>query len=200
MKNIIFGWLPFFAIILFSNGPSIAQEAQVLNPQFIQARELWRQLGGSSVATDIKAEFGSRFGNLAREQQRLWSLAGQVDHGACTGGCLSAYNNSIDAWQLSLQRFDRDANEAMEMFQPRPGRWKEYGDWHQFNVRCFQKYVCVPNQTFVARSGTYVVSTPADGKTQWGYCQVGKPGDPGGCGECRVNPPTDRCEWHLKGR
>ncbi len=101
----------------------LAQEAQVLNPQFVEARGLWAKVGAAPLSSDIKAPLGERFGHLARMQQRLWSLAGQVDGGSCAGACVADYNREVIAWQGALGLFNRDAENALRLVpnpDPRP--------------------------------------------------------------------------------
>lgn len=176
------------------------QAAQEPNPLFIEARNLWQQLSASSIDTDAKASYGKRFGDLARDQQQLWSLAGQVDSGQCMDGCMTSYNNQVIAWQSALAAFNRDAHMALESSNlPRIGVWTKYGKWAQINVGCRQIYACGPAETIMHGNDMIVVATPR--QTVTGICQATR-NDPEGCGECSATwtPPTDRCLWHLEKR
>jgi hypothetical protein len=177
-----------------------AQEAQVLNPLFVEARELWHQLSASTLPPDVKAPYGKRFGELAQQQGVLWRLAGQADSGQCTGQCLSSYNGQIEVWEGRLQAFNHDARQALESSNlPRVGVWKTYGKWTHVNVACLQTYICVPSETMIAPSDTRIVSTPA--RTVTGVCQADR-SDPESCGTCTAEftPPDERCEWRLERR
>lgn len=91
------------------NAPVIKVQAQVLNPLYIRARELWGKVSAAALSNEIKAPLGQRFGDLSREQQALWGLAHQVDSGSCAGGCMTAYNARVAQWQGQLQLFNHDA-------------------------------------------------------------------------------------------
>jgi len=197
MKTRVVAGTIFLVLSLLFN--IAAQAAQEPNPLFIEARNLWQQLSASSIASDTKAGFGRRFGDLARVQQQLWSLAGQVDSGACTDQCLDTYNDRVMAWQSNLESFNGDARLALESTSlPRTGVWTKYGKWTQVNVFCFQTYVCGPAETIMHGSDMKVVSTPA--QTVKGMCQANA-SDPG-CSECTaaLTTPTAPCEWHLEQR
>jgi hypothetical protein len=190
----------FLILGFFINGSALAQQVQVLNPSFVKARDLWRELSASSLSPDEKAPYGRRFGSLAREQQSLWSLAGEVDRGQCKGQCVTAYNNRVIAWQSSLAAFNRDAHLALESTNlPRVGVWRIYGKFTQINVACRQMYVCVPAETIMHPPEMKIVSTPA--QTVTGMCQADQ-SNPESCEHCTAErtPPTDRCEWHLERR
>lgn len=102
------------ALVLLSNGVAQAGDAQQENPLYVEARNLWQQISASSLDNGTKAPYGQRFGNLAAEQQSLWSLAGQVDSGACAGRCLDNYNNRVLTWQSNLQSFSNDARKVLD--------------------------------------------------------------------------------------
>lgn len=103
---------------LLSNGAAQAGDAQQENPLFVEARNLWQQISASSLDNDTKAPYGKRFGDLAAEQRSLWSLAGQVDSGACTGRCLDNYNDRVLTWQSNLQSFSNDARKVLDGNKP----------------------------------------------------------------------------------
>lgn len=200
MKIIAVVKIIVLALVFLSNGVAQAGDAQQENPLFVEARNLWQQISASSLDNDVKAPYGKRFGDLAAEQQSLWSLAGQVDNGACTGRCLDNYNDRVLTWQSRLQSFSNDARIALESNNlPKIGVWTKYGQWTQLNMFCFQTYACGPVETIIHGNDMIVVSTPK--QTVKGVCQATR-SDPESCGECSAtwNPPTDRCLWHLERR
>ena len=175
-----------------------ADGAQTPNPLYLQAQGLWQKISASQMPTDQKAAFGKRFGDLAAEQRQLWSEAGAVDQGECTGQCLDNYNAEIEQWQSDLSAFSSDAQAALDApTLPEKGIWKTLGDFHQLNVGCFQIWVCVPATEVMHDPAMKIVSEPAE-KSVPGMCQVA--GNPTSCGTCTasVTPPQDTCTWHLE--
>jgi hypothetical protein len=195
----------FLVLSLLANGAVLAQEAQVLNSSYVEARDLWQQLSASSIPPDEKAPYGKRFGNLAEEQRNLWSLAGQVDRGQCLGQCETAYNNEVVAWESQLAAFNQDARVALQSTNlPRVGIWRKYGEWTQISVAgiqlfCQQTWVCGPAETFMAAPDMKVVGTPS-AETVRKLCQAGHTDRE--CTDCPAEreQPEDRCEWHLEKR
>lgn len=172
-----------------------AAGAQQENPLFVEARSLWQQISNSSLDNSVKAPYGQRFGDLAAEQRSLWTLAGEVDSGACAERCLDNYNNRVLSWQSNLQSFNNDAS----MVLPKLGKWEKYGKWSQINVACRQVYICRPAETIMHGNDMIVVGTPA--QTVTGVCHTNT-SDPESCSECTatLTPPTERCLWHLEKR
>lgn len=93
----------------------LAQRAQILNPLYVEARNWWAKVNAAPLPNDIKAPYGQRFGHLSREQQNLWSLAGQVDTGSCASACVTDYNRRVIAWQGSLRQFNHDAENVLHL-------------------------------------------------------------------------------------
>lgn len=102
------------ALSLLLAGAAQAEDAQQENPLFVEARNLWQQISASSLDNGAKAPYGKRFGDLAAEQRSLWSLAGQVDSGACADQCLDSYNGRVMTWQSNLQSFSNDARKVLD--------------------------------------------------------------------------------------
>lgn len=114
MKIIAVVKIIVLALVFLSNGVAQAGDAQQENSLFVEARNLWQQISASSLDNGAKAPYGKRFGDLAAEQRSLWSLAGQVDSGACTGRCLDNYNDRVLTWQSNLQSFSNDARRVLD--------------------------------------------------------------------------------------
>lgn len=96
-------------------GDALAQPAQTQNPLYMQASHLWGKVSNAPLSNEIKAPLGKRFGDLSREQRRLWAMAHQVDSGTCVNGCITAYNDGVEQWQWQLQQFNTDASNALLM-------------------------------------------------------------------------------------
>jgi hypothetical protein len=188
------------ALVLLVNGVAQAGDAQQENPLFVEARNLWQQISASSLDNDTKAPYGKRFGDLAVEQRSLWSLAGQVDSGACTDQCLDNYNDRVLTWQSNLQSFNSDARTALESpGLPEAGVWKPFGEFTHGNLGiCRQTWACVPKGEVMHDPGMKIISPPM--QTLTGYCSIKD--NPEDCGACSATwtPPADHCLWHLESR
>ncbi len=195
-----FLWLAVLAVALLPAGTKVTiGAAQVLNPLYVQARNLWQQMSASSIAVSTKAEYGRRFGDLANEQRRLWQLAAQVDARQCSGACLNSYNNSVVAWQANLAKFNGDIQNALATLLPQPGKWQPYGDAIAMegdaSASCWQAWICVPAEQFMAAPNMKVVSTPV--QRRHGVCSADS-SNPKECGTCNFLDTLGRCEWHLE--
>lgn len=188
------------AVSLLLIGAAQAEAAQQENPLYVEARNLWQQISESSLDNGAKAPYGKRFGDLAAEQRSLWSLAGQVDSGACADRCLDNYNNRVLTWQSNLEYFNRDARTALESPSlPEAGVWKPiYGFTFNNFGQCRQVWDCAYKGEVMHDAGMKIVYTPR--QTVKGFCSITN--NPENCGACTATetPPTDRCLWHLERR
>lgn len=114
MRNSLFLAIAAFMIAVVSAAPdALADQAQQVNPLFVQAQAVAAEVASSSLPAEQKADFQQRFAALQAEQQNLWQLAGQVDGGGCTDTCLDDYNNRVTAWQNDLASFSTAASAAL---------------------------------------------------------------------------------------
>lgn len=114
MRNLSFLAVAAFMIAVVPAAPdAVADQAQQVNPAFVQAQAVAAEVASSSLPAEQKADFQRRFAALQAEQQNLWQLAGEVDGGGCTDTCLNDYNNRVTAWQSDLVGFSTAASAAL---------------------------------------------------------------------------------------
>lgn len=83
--------------------PRAEGQSQVLNPNFIKARDLYNQ-----ADTETQREMSSRWTQLQNEQKDLWRLAGEVDRLNAQNQpipWINNYNARILNWQAGLVDF-----------------------------------------------------------------------------------------------
>jgi len=114
VRNLFFLAVAAFIITVAPAAPAaLADQAQQVNPLFVQAQAVAAQVASSSLPAEQKTDFQQRFAALQAEQQNLWQLAGEVDGGACTDTCAVDYNNRVIAWQNDLASFSSAASGAL---------------------------------------------------------------------------------------
>lgn len=129
-----------FALTLLSNMAAQAEDAQELNPLFLEVSDLSEQLSASSLNDNAKTAWSMRFDGLKQVQQELFNLGGQVNSGQCREGCIDLYNSRVSSWESSLQSFSHDANLALHAQQGDPtSKYKCWGDCDRKHTSCWSR-------------------------------------------------------------
>lgn len=117
-SSAIFATFIGLLLALTQEQPVLAQQAQVINPLYLQAKDILNtMLDAPRISPSLKSSFRSRFADLDAEQKSLWFAAGQVDSGQCNNSCIDLYNRRIEIWENNLQQFIAEGNRWLKTFQ-----------------------------------------------------------------------------------